>query len=276
MKRFKSIVSVVVFSVAFVLLFAGCPPWWENDDEVAAVAVVPQGHALDNNTVALWRLNETAAADNAADATGSYDLRQFGSPDVGAGHAGNARTLDGTTKFFQRQGDAALGTAMNGDWTFEGWVYLDNTFSTAGILYVYNGLAFSSNSSDIILAQVVVDSSRKIVAYQWHTTGTYTTVTSTGTLPTGQFNHVAVSRTAEGGNLFTYRIYVNGAIDNTTTGVSGLSSSVTGASHYIGLGCYTDIAGFGVGSSKLNGRLDDVRISKVARSAAEILQSYQR
>jgi len=274
MKRFKSIVSVVVFSVAFALLFAGCPPWWENDDEVVAGA--RQGHVLDDNTVALWRLNETSASDNAADATGSYNLQQFGSPDIITGHAGNGRQLDGSTKFFQRQGNAALGTAFNGDWTFEGWVYLDNTFVVAGQLFVYNGLAFSFNPSDVILAEIFVDSNRRISTHQWHAIGSLTTVTSTGTLPIGQFNHVAVSRTAEGGNLFTYRIYVNGAIDNTTTGVSGLSSPVTGASHYIGLGCYTDIAGFGVGSSKLNGRLDDVRISKVARSAAEILQSYQR
>jgi hypothetical protein len=274
MKKFKSVFPVIVISSAFALLFAGCPPWWEGDDEVVAGA--RQGHALDNNTVALWRLNETSASDNAADATGSYNLQQFGSPDIVSGQAGNGRQLDGSTKFFQRQGDAALGTALNGDWTFEGWVYLDNTFINDAELFVYNGLAFSYNSSDIILAEIGVDDTRTIFVHQWHTNSTLSTVLSASTLPIGRFNHVAVSRTAEGGNLFTYRIYVNGAIDNTVTGVSGLVSPVTGASHYIGLGCYTDIAGFGVGSAKLNGRLDDVRISKVARSAAEILQSYQR
>jgi hypothetical protein len=42
------------------------------------------------------------------------------------------------------------------------------------------------------------------------------------------------------------------------------------------LGNYTDISGFGVGTAKFNGRLDDTRISKVARSDAEILASSQR
>lgn len=274
MKKCKSSVPLAVGLLAIALLFSGCPPWWENDDEVVAGA--RQGHVLDDNTVALWRLNETSASDNAADATGSYNLSQFGSPDVGPGHAGNARTLDGSTKFFQRQGDAALGTAFNGDWTFEGWVYLDNTFINAGEIFVYNGLDFSIYPSDVILAEIAVDSNRRIFVHQWHTTGTLTTILSGAILPTGQFNHVAVSRTAQGGNLFTYRIYVNGAIDNTVAGVSGLASPVTGASHYIGLGCYTDSAGFAVGSAKLNGRLDDTRISKIARSDAEILQSYQR
>jgi hypothetical protein len=274
MKKCMKSVSLAVTLFALAFLFSGCPPWWEDDDEAAATG--RQGHALDDNTVALWRLNEASASDNAVDATGSYNLTQFGSPDIVAGKAGNARLLDGSTKFFQRQGDAALGTALNGNWTFEGWVYLDNTFSTAAAIFVYNGLAFSFNPSDVILAEIGVDSNRKILTHQWHTTGSFTTVTSTGTLQTGQYNHVAVSRTAEGGNLFTYRIYLNGAIDNTTTGVSGLASPVAGASHFIGLGCYTDIAGFGVGSAKLNGRLDDVRISNIARSDAEILQSYQR
>lgn len=276
MKRCMKSVSLAVTLFALAFLFSGCPPWWEDDDEAAVAG--RQGHALDDNTVALWRLNEVSASDNAVDATGSYNLTQFGSPDIVAGKAGNARLLDGSTKFFQRQGDAALGTALNGDWTFEGWVYLDNTFINDGAIFVYNGLQFSFNPAHVILAEIAVDDTRRIFVHQWHTTGTFTTILSGAILPIGQFNHVAVSRTAQGGNLFTYRIYVNGAIDNTVAGVSGLASpgTVTGASHFIGLGCYTDIAGFGVGSAKLSGRLDDVRISKIARSDAEILQSYQR
>lgn len=263
----------VAVLVSMAALLSGCP--WDDDDQ----AVARQGHLLDNNTVALWRLDEAAASDNAVDATGSYTLQQFGSPGVVSGQIGNARQLDGSTKFFQRQGDAALGTALNGDWTYEGWVYLDNTYSTAAVLFVYNGLNFSTTASDVILAEVGVRSDRKIYWHQWHSwtpANNFTEGVSGAVLPTGQFTHVAVSRTAQGDNQFTYRIYVNGTLDNTMINVAGISYVVTGANHYIGLGCYTGNLGLGYGGAVLKGRLDDTRISKAARSDAEILQSYQR
>lgn len=273
MKNFKSFGSVVVILFAFALLFAGCP--WNDDDEVVAVAV-RQGHVLDDNTVALWRLNEASASDNAVDATGSYNLTQYGSPDIVSGQIGNGRLLNGSSKFFQRLGDANLGTVLNGDWTYEGWVYLDSTFSVQSNLFIYNGLRFSLDQPDTVLAEVGVMPDRTIYWHQWHATDNTTDGFSTATLQTGKFYHVAVSRTAQGGNLFTYRIYVNGILDTTTPDVAGLSYAVTGASHHIGLGNYTGISGPGSGGNVLNGRLDDTRISKVARSGAEILQSYQR
>ncbi|MBI4849380.1 MAG: hypothetical protein HY808_12540 [Nitrospirae bacterium] len=243
---------------------------------VATPGLVRNGHILDANTVALWRLNEALASSNAADDTGSYFLTQFGSPGIIPGQIDNGRLLNGSTKFFQRPGDANLGTVFNGAWTYEGWVYLDPSFSVAANLFIYNGLQFSFNPSDTILAEVGVKADRKIYWHQWHSTSTYTEVASNAVLQTGQFYHIAVSRTAQGDNFYTYRLYVNGVIDTTTTDVAGLNYAVSGASHYIGLGNYTGIAGFGTGGNVLNGRLDDTRISKVARSAAEILQSYQR
>lgn len=275
MKIRRSFLPAVAVLVSMAALLSGCP--WDDDDQIVAAA--RQGHLLDNNTVALWRLDESAATDNAADAAGGYTLQQFGSPGAVAGQVGNARQLNGSTKFFERQGDAAFGTAMNGDWTYEGWVYLDNTFSTAGILFVYNGLNFSSVSSDVILAEVGIWSDRKIYWHQWHNfspANDFTAGFSASALPTGQFSHVAVSRTAQGGNQYTYRIYINGALDNTTANVAGLDYAVPGASHYIGLGAYTGNAGLGSGGAPLNARLDDTRISKVARSDNEVLQSYQR
>jgi uncharacterized repeat protein (TIGR02543 family) len=248
--------------------------------QATTYSVSTYGHIRDVNTLALWRLDETTASANAVDETGMYTLTQFGTPDVIPGRIDNGRLLNGTTKYFQKQGDAAFGAAMNGDWTYEGWAYIDPANNAGAVLFIYNGLAFSFNNQDTILAEVAVipDSggNRKLNWQQWQTTGTYAQGASAVTLQPGQYYHLAVSRTAQGGNLFTYKMYVNGALDTTTTNVVGLSYPVTGATHYIGLGNYTDIGGFGVGSAKFNGRLDDTRISKVARSDAEILASYQR
>ncbi len=239
-------------------------------------AGVPQGHILDSNTVALWRLDEISASANAVDETGTYHLTQFGNPGVITAPIDNGRILDGTTQFFQRPGDAALGAALNGDWTYEGWVYLDPAFGNPSEFFVYNGLAFSFNQSDTILAEVGAWSDKKVFWHQWQSPTSFTEVRSSGSLQTGRYNHIAVSRTAQGGNLFTYRLYINGHIDTTTTGVAGLTSPVTGATHFIGLGNYTDISGFGVGGAKLNGRLEDTRISKIARSDTEVLDSFHR
>ncbi len=244
---------------------------------ITNVAVACQsGHMLDANTVALWRLNENSASSDAVDETGSYNLTQFGSPDIISGQIGSGRLLNGSTKFFQKQGDANLGTALNGDWTYEGWVYLDPSFTIAANLFIYNGLEFSLINKDTILAEVGVTAGRNIYWHQWQNTSAYTEVLSNATLQTGQFYHIAVSRTAQGGNLYTYRLYLNGVIDTTTTSVAGLSYAVSGASHYIGLGNYTGSRGLGDGGNILNGRIDDTRISKVARSDAEILLSYKR
>ncbi|KAF0221782.1 MAG: hypothetical protein FD174_113 [Geobacteraceae bacterium] len=234
------------------------------------------GHILDDNTVALWRLNEASASSNAVNETGVYHLTQFGNPDAIPGKIDNGRLLGGTSKYFQSPGDASLGAALNGDWTYEGWVYLDPSFNTGANLFIYNGLAFSFNQPDTILAEVGILADRKIYWHQWQSTSSYTEIASNATLQTGQYYHLAVSRTAQGGNLYTYRIYVNGILDKTTTGVAGLSYPVSGASHYIGLGNFTSIVGFGIGGNVLNGSLDDTRISKVARTDAEILESSQR
>jgi hypothetical protein len=234
-----------------------------------------QGHILDGNTTALWRLNEAAASANAADETAHYTLTQYGSPDVVSGPAGTGRQLNGTTKFFQRAGDASFGAVMNGDWTYEGWVFLDPSFSGWGNLFIYNGLNFSSNPADTILSEVGISPDKRIYWHQWRTTSAYTEVRSNVVLQTGRYYHVAISRAAQGGNLFTYRIYVNGALDKTTQGVAG-SSGVSGASHYIGLGNYTTNGGLGFGGNRLNGRLDDTRISSVSRTTAEIFESYRR
>jgi hypothetical protein len=235
-----------------------------------------EGHILDANTVVLWRLNEASASSDAADETVSYNLTQFGNPDIISGQIGNGRLLDGSTKFFQRLGDANLGTVFNGDWTYEGWVYLDPSFATAANLFIYNGLDFSITLADTILAEVGVTEGSKIYWHQWQTTSAFTEVLSNATLQTGQFYHIAVSRTALGENYYTYRLYVNGVIDTTTTDVLGLSYAVPGNLHYIGLGNYTHNVGLRFARNVLNGRLDDTRISNIARSDAEILQSYQR
>jgi len=240
----------------------------------AAPSMLSLGHKLDASTVALWRFDESAVYANAVDETGNYPLTQFGRPEIYTGRIGTSRLLNGSSRYFQRVGDAILGDVFTNDWTYEAWINLDPAFSAQGELMIYNGSNFSAINADTILAEVGVLANKKIYWHQWQNTAAYTEITSTTVLQTGRFYHVAVSRSGQGINLFTYRIYINGVLDTVTTDVAGLDYIVDGDTHTLGLGCV--ISGLGSAGNVLKGRVDDTRISKIARSAAEVLESYQR
>jgi len=232
-----------------------------------------QGHVLDAHTAALWRFDE-ASATNPVDLTGHYTLTQYGSPGVVAGQIGNARQLDGTSMFFQRQGDAALGTVFNGSWTIEAWLYLA-TGSTAGTIFIYSGLDFTVQTSDVVLADFGVDSLNRISWRQW-VSPTYGVTFSGGTpLSLDTWHHVALIRQELGYSFYQLILYLDGVSDGANN-ASGLTTPISGASHYIGVGNYMTNAGPGTAGGLITGRIDDMRISKVVRSPEEIKISYQR
>jgi hypothetical protein len=234
-------------------------------DEAGALAQ----HVQDGSTVALWRFNEAAATDNATDAVGTYPLTKYGNPGVVVGLLGGARSLNGSTQFFQRAGSAGLGTVLNGEWTFEGWVNL--TSLAGGLLFMYSGLDFSGVEDDTILAEVGIATGGKVYWHAWQNTSTFQEGLSATTLVAGDWYHVAVSKVAQGANLYTYNVYVDGVLETTAVDVPGLDYVVTGATHNIGVGCYVDYAGLGNAAGVINAKLDDFRLSNVARSEAEIL-----
>src|SRR5438132_12455337 len=88
------------------------------------------GHKLDANTLALWRLDEGAAGTSLADATGHYAGLALigGAPTVVSGlitDGGKARNFAGALDVYSGTGDAALTTALQGEFTVEAWFKLD-------------------------------------------------------------------------------------------------------------------------------------------------------
>lgn len=250
------------------------------------IVIDPQGHILDGNTAALWRIDEIVDVDPLIDiaSLGPYPLTAFGNPIIQPGKILRARInagfqyQGGAVDFFEGPGDANFGSVLNGDWTIEMWINPANpAVNGGGVLFIYNGLQFTFVQADTIMAEFTFNSTtNKINLQAWQNIGSAVSADSVGTIVPGDWSHVALSRTAEGGNLFTYKMYINGILDSTQVNVPGFDYAVTGAGQYIGLGNYTDIIGFGVGSGPFNGLIDDTRISSIARSDAEILESYNR
>ena len=251
--------------------------------------VAPQGHILDVDSEAIWRFDELSGSANLVDATGNgYTIQAFGSPLTASGQVGSARHVSvvgsppfaaPTDKFFQGLGSASMGTTFSGSFTVEMWINPDSASPTDCELFIYNGLDFSIVNSDTIMAEMqhYGNTTGKIELHQWQNTGALVAMQSNRTLTNGSWHHVAFSRQDQGGNLHTFKIFIDGALDSTHTSIPGMDYSITGAGHFIGMGNYIGNTGFGNGvGNPFRGLMDDCRVSKVARSDAEIYESYAR
>lgn len=237
---------------------------------------IVQGHKHDGNTVALWRFDETDVSAPASDEMLVADLTAFGTPTPLAGKIIGARqSQDSPQMYFQGYGNAELGACFNGDWSVEMWVYI-TALPTIRNLFIYNGLNFSIVANDTVLVDTAVDTTGGVFFHVWHNYYTAPTqLNSVGVLSLNNWHHVGFTREKATGNNWTYKIYIDGALDSTAT-AAGLDYAVPGDFHYVGIGNYVGNTGFGTTGSVLDGRLDDTRVSNIARTPAEILESYQR
>lgn len=167
---------------------------------------------------------------------------------------GNAQVSTSVTKFgtgsmsFDGTGDwlTAIDTPnlqlSTGNFTIEGWVYLNAVGSARGFVSKgtsTTGWSLGTNSSN----QVVFSD-------------TATSFASTGTLAVSTWYHIAVVREGTGSNQT--KIYINGTNDGTGTVATNFNQT---SIMYVGADR--------VGSSALNGYIDDLRITKgIARYSA--------
>lgn len=167
---------------------------------------------------------------------------------------GNAQVSTSVTKF----GTGSMSFDGTGDWlttidtpnlqfgtgnfTIEGWVYLNAVGSARGFVSKgtsTTGWSLGTNSSNQV-----------VFSY------TATSFASTGTLAVSTWYHIAVVREGTGSNQT--KIYINGTNDGTSTVATNFNQT---SIMYVGADR--------VGSSALNGYIDDLRITKgVARYTA--------
>jgi hypothetical protein len=180
------------------------------------------------------------------DATAKNDLETVGNAQISTAQS----KWGGASIAFDGAGDWLLGPDNtnlqlgSGDFTIEGWVYLNAT----GVAY---GLA-SKGAASTGWSVNVTSGNKLQFSY------TATALTGATSLASGTWYHFAVVRNGSGtGNL---RVYLNGTADATSAGAVTDNFNQTNV-------LYTGADR--VGGSALNGYIDDIRITKgVARYTA--------
>lgn len=224
---------------------------------------------FDANTLAYWPCNDTGAT--IFEINGTYDLTVSGT----VGNVPGAKIVGGR-EFTQLgsasgAGDAGVVTALLGEWTVEWWscgatgVYPGTMALNglgAGTVLAYGGT--SDLEVDNTLMQVGINAGN--LFWKWEN-GAGVDVTAsyaiTGAL-TNRFNHFAVRKSYNG---VTYDVdaFVNGKNIGSTTG----QANATGGGSSLWY-----MAEDPDGSAGFSGVLNEVRISKTARTDQEILLNF--
>lgn len=224
----------------------------------------PLGHALDAFTVALWRHDEVSGS-TAADETGLANLSVTGSSIV-AGQIGNARFSATSSSGQEASGTVTIPSALiSGSMTVEAWIKHDpyNGGQTAygTIVSVYAGTTVFDFFLSAAGALRFWDNNHSYLDSNSPDSGTIR-------IQTGSWYHLALVIQAGTPDTFTW--YVNGRAVASITRTHRLGSGPLSGS----LGVRTNVIAYP--NEVLFGTIDDVRVSNIARTAAEIRDSWRR
>ncbi|MBI4973079.1 LamG domain-containing protein, partial [Candidatus Roizmanbacteria bacterium] len=210
--------------------------------------------AADINTVGLWHMNE--ASGNFVDSTGNGLTGTVIGTTVVAGKLGNGRSFNGTASDYATiAGSGLLDTQRL---TIEAWVYSTN--------FGQQGMIFEKSATGAYNTQYSLYLDSGVITFQT-TNNTGTTVwqaiaTSSTTISNSNWNHIAA--TYDGANK---NIYVNGIL------VSSVAYTQILATNPAGTSAIGRLVG---GPYYFNGIIDEVRVSRIARTPEEIKQDAQR
>jgi len=209
----------------------------------------------DTGTVGIWHMDETGGSGAyIKDATSTGNNGTPTGTTLVDGIFGKARSFDGNNDVINVGTDASLDFGNNGSFTFSGWVKPTTLVDYAGFV----GKDAAGRASPYSIMTVFMANGR--LAFYNSTGPTWSDICPAGSVVTGVWQHVAFSY--NGTNITGY---VNGS--------SCGSVAVTytdDASHEVTIGSWTTSAGY-----DYNGLMDEVKISKLARSAEEISEEYR-
>lgn len=226
-----------------------------------------QGHQADSSTVALWR--------NGSDVTGTYPLSATGTvTSVPAMYKKDWEYV--SSSYASGIGDAAAVTALLGEWTAEWWSCgmtgtYPGSMSASGLgsgnIIAYGGVTESSPDNTLIHIRI----SGSNLIWRWEN-GAGTDVTGTiaiSSATNGRFNHYAL-RKKFNGVKYDVELFVNGQLSGSSLNVDNASGGSSSSNWFIAKD--PD----GVTPNGFSGVINDIRISKVARTESEILLDYWR
>lgn len=226
-------------------------------------------HALDANTLALWRFNEASGA-VAADETGNYPLTVVGPVPVVAGLTGNARRFGTGDSYSWHPLNSTFRTAMLGEWTVEAVVKRRIGNATFNYLCTCSG-AFSNTgtAANNVLMGCGLWANGGMGQF-WETGAGLDTLNNSQHPIVGAevWEHVAYRKRSVGGSNYVVDYWCHGQLMASTTSIAGANNGTAGV---LTVGRFH----MSTNSGPIFADLDELRISNVARSDAEILASYE-
>ena len=209
----------------------------------------------DENTVGLWHMNEgsdntcSGGEDICDESSNAFDGTFVGTAAFnGSGKLGDdAITLDGNSDYATTAEGATYSTDV---FSISAWIYRD-TDSGGNEFIIDNRDSTAVGWLAFINASDVLECLRNA-----------STTTSTTTINTGEWYHI--SCVSDDTNI---NAYVNGVLEGTTA-ISGSISETTNAR--IGARSFTSAASY------FPGKLDEIRVSNIARTPEEIKAAAQR
>lgn len=209
-----------------------------------------------NQFLMTWLPFEENSGFTTADASGNGNngaLQNMLSTAWTNGQSGNALSFNGVNNYVQISNN--LGT----NFTIMCWVKTTQTFPTVDPTYLGTGIIWSDvpgGALDFILGGT--RSAGGVNRLSFFVGGTETSLGGTQEISTGQWMHLAVTRDGVSG---VFKIYVNGILDGTATGATGLLKANLGVA-----------IGGNVGDNRyFNGLIDDVRFYSRVLTGAELV-----
>jgi hypothetical protein len=206
---------------------------------------------VDGNTVALYHLDETnmeLAGDDIFDATSNSNDGELTGTTVVDGISGKARGFDGDD-YIQVSDDNSLD--LTTDLTIQAWIYQSSQGAEDMIVNKESTYEFAVRSGELYWA-IMTNSS-----WEWHDTDV--------AIPSNQWTHVVF--TYNGTNVKAYK---NGVLESSIADPDGGAIDTTSRDLGIGARDVDDTP-----SSYFTGKIDEVKISNVERSAEEIAAEYR-
>jgi len=225
---------------------------------------------VDGNTLALWSMNCGAGsvAKKADDGPAGLTLTEHNSPASATGNTtprtDGAYAFDGSTQYLTAS-DTGLPSG-NSPWTVEAWVKV-SSFDPVPIgqnphIFMWGGRAASYELMEISIGTNAVSGYAGTIA--WGSNGE--NHNSTGAIAAGAWQYVAVTYDGT-----TVHFYINGDDAGGSfvpTHTPNLTLTGTGYVGALSASADTPVVGF------MNGSLDQVKVSSVAKSATDIYNYY--
>ena len=240
---------------------------------------------VDASTIALFKFNETSvpgtgyatAVDSGASGRNLSETAQAGSgysrnyTHIVNGPAGRdpgsyARFFPGLGARLQNSSvGAACITLFTGSWSAEVWICVKADPGTAGYIFAFGGNA-ETQAFNVLGSWFVA--SNVSLGTLWEQGAGVNVATNNGVVLTlGVWYHAAVTVDNSGGTA-TVKHYLNGALVNTTSGLTKTTGGTSNTTIKVGS---ADDSGF-----LFIGALKSLKLSSVVRSAAEIAADYAR